>query len=330
MHSLSSVRVLPTLSSLGFSSFPDVLSTLSPSADVSHSAHAAHLQDLQHQISTKTLALQTLQREHDNLLSAFSHSQSRCATLEKKFQVSDTEINELTEDRLKLLLQVESFETQVEELTSSRDEARKQSVANGGQYMKIMAMASRLEAQGAADKKKWTSEREAWDREKEDYCNAIRSLQKEKEKEKVFRAEDTPVTDRPPTTRPSSEPLLLRGPRFCSPVPTHPDHLDRAPSVDVDDILKSTSLVTLRNEILRLRTHCSVMEGVLQDVKTEGDRMEQALHTMGSIQLQIATKVSAGIKSCQYSTGGYSQLRREETTGDGGRQAETSRSRSPS
>jgi len=320
MHSSSSARVLPTLSSLSFPSCPDILSSLSPLTEPSHSAQAAHLQDLQHQISTKTLALQTLQREHDNLLSAFSRSQIRCATLEKKFQVSDSEINTLTEERDKLLLQIEAFETQVEELMSSREEARKQSVANGGQYMKIMAMASRLEAQGAADKKKWMSERDCWDREKEEYCREIEALQKEREK--VISAEKAPVTNGGPTSEPPSEPLQLERPGLCTLNPTHLNRLDGAPRVETNDVLTSTSLVTLRDEIVRLRRSWSAMKVALQGVRTEGERMEQAIHLMGNIKQLVATKVDAGIRSC----GSCSPREREDTASDGDRLAERSRS----
>ncbi len=316
MYSSSSARVLPTPSSLSFSSCFDVLPTLSPTADPSHSAQATHLQDLQHQISTKTLALQTLQCEHDNLLSAFSRSQIRCATLEKKFQVSDTEINTLTDDRIKLMSQIEVYEAQVEELNSSRDEARKQSVANGGQYMKIMAMASRLEAQGAADKKKWMSEKEAWDREKSEYCREIQSLQKEREKE--LPAGKAPVSDRGPNAGSPHESLQFSSHDLYTSSPTHSDLLDGAPGVEAEDVLTSTSLLTLRNEIIRLRNCFSAMQIALQDVRTEGERMEQAIHLMGSIKQQISTKVDAGIR-----TGGRCAQRvREDTALEGDRPAE--------
>lgn len=319
MYSSSSARALPTPSSLSFSCF-DVLPTLSPSADPSHSAQATHLQDLQHQISTKTLALQTLQREHDNLLSAFSRSQIRCATLEKKFQVSDTEINTLTDDRIKLMSQVEVFEAQVEELTSSREEARRQSVANGGQYMKIMAMASRLEAQGAADKKRWMSEREAWDREKSEYCREIQTLQEEREK--VTPAGKAPVSDLGLNRGSPHESLQLSGPDLHTSSPTHSDLLDGAPSMESDDVLTSTSLLTLRNEIVRLRKSFSAMQIALRDVRTEGERMEQAMCLLGSIKQQIFTKVDAGIRAC----GSCAQPVQEDTALEVDRPAELSRS----
>ena len=51
------------------------------------------------------------------------------------------------------------MEGQVEELQQSRDEARRQLIANGAQYMRIMEMANRLQSQGAEDKKKWEAEK---------------------------------------------------------------------------------------------------------------------------------------------------------------------------
>ncbi|KAI9681440.1 MAG: hypothetical protein M1817_002724 [Caeruleum heppii] len=176
--------MLPSPSSLSLSTSvaPNTLPPISPaSSQASQSVQAAHFQDLQHQVSTKTLALQTLQQEHDSLLSAFSRAQSRCATLDKKSSVSDSEINNLTDERLKLQHQVLTLEAQVEELVQSRDEARKQSVANGGQYMQIMSMASRLEAQGTADKKLWKAEKEEWEKEKAGLAKRIAQLEKDKE-----------------------------------------------------------------------------------------------------------------------------------------------------
>ena len=127
-------------------------------------AQAAHLQDLQRQVSTKTLALQTLQEEHDRILAALSRAQSRCGTLEKRSQASDNEIGSLSEERSKLQMQADALDGQVEELTRARDEAREQSVIKGAQYLKIVAMASQLEARGAADNRRWKAEKAAMER----------------------------------------------------------------------------------------------------------------------------------------------------------------------
>ena len=150
---------LPSPSTLTFP-HPQTLPSISPPTPSGHTfAQSAHLQDLQHQISVKTLAFQTLQREYDSLLLKLERQQTKCATLEKKFQVSDVEINSLTDEKEKLQAQVAVMEGQVEELQNNRDEARRQLVANGAQYMRIMEMANRLQAKGAEDKKKWEAER---------------------------------------------------------------------------------------------------------------------------------------------------------------------------
>ena len=168
MQGLPSHRHLPSPSStsMNFSTVSNILPPMSPSALLSKSPHTAHLQELQHQLSTKSLAHQILQQEHDKLLAAFSRSQIRCATLEKKSQVSDREINELSDERKSLQDQINMYEGQIQDLQSSRDEACKQSALNGAQYMQIMSMSSKLQAQAAKDHKKWKEERDAWENEK--------------------------------------------------------------------------------------------------------------------------------------------------------------------
>lgn len=280
---------LPSPSSLSFSS--NILPPISPRTGPSQSVHASHLQDLQHQISTKTLALQTLQREHDNLLAAFSRSQIRCATLDKKFQVSDTEINSLTEERIKLMSQVEAFETQVEELISSREEARKQSVANGGQYMKIMAMASRLEGQGAADRKKWTLEKEEWEQEKAGLRQKILTHEKIIDNLQLTEGMPVPEPGRKPAPLGTSPPLKELA-LSCSP-PTHSAIKIGAPEPEADDLINSMSLETLRSEISRLRKSCQELEAALQDLRLEGQRVDQVMQELSRIRRRIEAKTTA-------------------------------------
>jgi chromosome segregation ATPase len=150
------------------------------SPTTTQAAHATHLQDLQHQISTKTLALQTLQREHDQLLAAFSRSQIRCTALDKKSQVSDHEINSLTEDRIRLQQQVEAMEAQIQDLMRSRDEFNQQSSADGAQWRQIVAMSSQLQLKGADDARRFRLERETWERERASLHKRIEELESEK------------------------------------------------------------------------------------------------------------------------------------------------------
>jgi hypothetical protein len=137
-----------------------------PSPYSSHNkAQNTHLSDLQHQVSVKTLALQTLQKEYDSLLQKLDRQRTKCAALEKKFEVSDVEINTLTEEKERLAAQIIDLETQVEELQSSRDQTRRDLTANNAQYLQIMKMDAQLQAQATAEKKRWMEEREDLERQ---------------------------------------------------------------------------------------------------------------------------------------------------------------------
>lgn len=108
----------------------------------------------------KVLAFQTPQREHDSLLATYSHQQTRWLALGRKTKVSDDEIRMLTEEKTKLQSQVEALEAQVNELAKSKEEVHRQSAASGAQYMRIVAMSARLQAQSAEDLRRCKAENE--------------------------------------------------------------------------------------------------------------------------------------------------------------------------
>ncbi|KAI9788312.1 MAG: hypothetical protein M1816_006998 [Peltula sp. TS41687] len=321
--------LLPTPSTTSFPSGPSTLPPISPPSQASQSAQATHFQDLQHQVSTKTLALQTLQREHDHLLSVYSRSKTRCATLEKKFQVSDAEINQLVEERIGLQTQVEALQAQVESLTKSRDDARAQSVANGAQYMKIMSMASCLEARSAADTKRWTTEREEWDRSSAEQERRIAQLQKEKEVAlRMVHLNhppplETEVSAYPAQFNPTSPilaPTSVEGRRGSPSIAT--THSATGPNIQSrdtsgsaaaaadahsqDEIVGSESLDVLRAEIIRLRKACQAMGVALQDLKTDGYRIEQVMQTLGNLGKRVVAKAD----------GANQYLRRRKSAGE--------------
>lgn len=159
-HSAHAARTLPSPSSLHLPIPPSLPSISSPSAISSSTAHLAHLQDLQHQVSVKQLALQTLQREYESLLQKLERQRIRSQILEKKFEVTDAEINSLTDEKERLSGQVLALEAQVDELQVARDEARKMGADSAAQYMKIVEMAGRLQGKGVEDKKGWQKERD--------------------------------------------------------------------------------------------------------------------------------------------------------------------------
>ncbi|KAF1964872.1 hypothetical protein BU23DRAFT_49472 [Bimuria novae-zelandiae CBS 107.79] len=238
--------MLPSPSSMHFSSV-STLAPISPPvpAATQAAAQSTFLQDLQHQISVKTIAHQSLQREYENLLQKLDRQRTKCATLEKKFEVSDVEINNLTDEKEMLLAQVAAMERQVEELQESRDESRRQLVANGAQYMRIMEMANRLQAQSAEDKKRW-------DAEKAELQQRIRVLE-----EAMVTGTDSDHPDRSPP--PSIIFAYSSGSRA-------------SPSTETINVL--------RGEIGRLRIRTQTLEKALQTTKEEGMSIQEAAKTL--------------------------------------------------
>ena len=117
------------------------------------SAVATHTAALQHEVSVKSYALQTLQQEHDKLLAALSRSQIRARALEEKQVVADNEVNVLSEDRTRLMDRIAELEKEVSEVSEARDEYRNAGVKEGKQYVEIVRMASRLELMAAEERK---------------------------------------------------------------------------------------------------------------------------------------------------------------------------------
>ncbi|PSN63226.1 hypothetical protein BS50DRAFT_107466 [Corynespora cassiicola Philippines] len=241
--------MLPSPSSMNFPNVQNLPPISPPSAALQPSPQAVHLQDLQHQVSLKTLAFQTLQREYDSLLQKLERQRTKCATLEKKFEVSDVEINSLTDDKEKLSSQIVALEHQVEELQENRDEARRQLVANGAQYMRIMEMASRLQAQGAEDKRRWEAEKAGLE-------HRIKIL------------EEAMVSG---ASTGSQEVEQSVGACSSSESPLEAHHL--IPSASIPS---AETVNVLRTEIGRLRSRTHTLEEALQTMKEESISIQQA------------------------------------------------------
>ncbi|KAI9763198.1 MAG: hypothetical protein M1840_000864 [Geoglossum simile] len=280
---LPNMRAISSVSSLGFSgnaTLPPISPSSQPSSQPSpQAALAAHLSDLQHQVGTKSLALQTLQTEHDRLLSAYQRSQMRCATLERKFQVSDAEINNLTEERNRLQAQCDTFEKQVEDLLEQRDVANKMSIAGGGQYTSIIQQANLLESQTLTTRKKWKTEREEWERQKEEMEQRIKLLEMDRD-EYLVGDKKLQVSD-------GSSELTLATQGFSDP-PT--GKLTMAPG----DIMFSSKPDDLRQEILRLRHKTNDLDRTLQELKTEGQSIDQLVCDLAAASKRMAAKAEAG------------------------------------
>ncbi|KAK6503554.1 hypothetical protein TWF481_008568 [Arthrobotrys musiformis] len=111
--------------------------------------------DLQHKLSTKTLALEALQKEHDRLLGAYSRQQTRSAAIQKKCSVADAEIVSLSAERDRLQEAFDQSESQVQELTEQRDSINRRLVARVREYSNIIQLASQMESLSVLERKRW-------------------------------------------------------------------------------------------------------------------------------------------------------------------------------
>lgn len=234
-----------------------------------------HLQDLQHQVSIKTLALQTLQREYDALLAKLERQRTKCLTLEKKFEVSDVEINSLTDERERLQSQVMALESQAEELTKSRDDARKEMVESGRQYVRIVEMASRLQAKGAEERKKWEDE-------KAELMERIKVLElglPEGEGEDVDDPgavnEMSDAGDRTEAVPEAKVSTTGAGGADAVRVSNPPASLTATSTTN-----PRQSILALRTEIRRLRSRTQTLEGTIRSMKEENKSMQDALRAV--------------------------------------------------
>jgi chromosome segregation ATPase len=139
------------------------------------SVHTAHLQDLQHSLSVKTLAFQTLQREFNSLLQKLERQRTKCATMEKKFEVSDAEIIGLSNEKDRLEENVEMLESQLEKMRNDRDEARRANSESAAQYLRIVEMAGRL--QGKAGGGTTAESGKPWEKEREELLTRVKELE---------------------------------------------------------------------------------------------------------------------------------------------------------
>lgn len=282
--------MLPSPSSLNIPQPSTIHSIASPSPSLlpqlsssTSAAHTAHLQDLQHQISLKTLALQTLRQEYDALLSKLDRQRTKCATLEKKFEVTDVEINGLTAEKEELEARVAALELQVEELREQRDDARRREVKTGEQYRSIVEMAGKLQGMAAEEKRAWAQEREGllsalgW---KGDEDGAG------KEEERRLEMGGVGGTFLQPASSTVAMPSVLDDPMrggalfdAANRPLSRRDSEQHAPT-PAAAAASSQVIAALRVEVAQLRSRTQTLETAIRSICDQGTRMEEASQTM--------------------------------------------------
>jgi hypothetical protein len=237
-------------------------------------AMQAHSAALQHEVSVQKMALSTLQNEHDKLLAAYLRSQTRASTLEKKQNVSDSELISLSEERSRLQEQILELEKNIEELAKSREECRQAAVQEGKQYVEIVKKASQLEMIAAKEK-------ESWNATKLELEQKIESLRVASEHRDGLGSTgvNTPSTsvshdaERP---LPAFEPLSTLKIETIGAPTSEPalDSLAKQPA-------EAYKVRVLNDEVERLRRRCNEMEAALHAVKDDSRSMEKLMDALG-------------------------------------------------
>lgn len=260
------------------------------SAHSSDSALQAHSAALQHEVSIQKLALSSLQSEHDKLLAAFSRSQTRASALEKKHSVSDNEIVNLAEEKLRLQGQVADLEKDVEDLTTSRDEARQSAVREGVQYVEIVKKASQLERLAVEERKTWNTLRVEMEQRivllgQSNMTggsilanNSISSpaLGITGDEMDIFPSSPTSIEKRPPDVKVE---------------PASPNELRSVAVPSTTIFVSHDTTKELQAEIRRLKSRCAEVESTLRAVREESRSVEGIVRALGMAGKSILEKV---------------------------------------
>lgn len=112
-----------------------------------------YIADLQHQVTLKSLALQSLQAEHTNVLQKMHREGVKFQTIEKKSRVADQEINDLLSRNDELLEQTKELTSQVTELERRREEESQAVAREKEQYGRMLDMSGRLQRKAEEDRR---------------------------------------------------------------------------------------------------------------------------------------------------------------------------------
>ena len=159
---LSAASSLPTIAaqSLG-SPAPSYQAASTIHTASSHSATSAHIADLQHQVTLKSLALQTLQSEYASLLQKLQREKVKSQTIEKKTTAASQEVNELSGKNEDLTEQVKTLTSQLEMSEKKRESDRLETQREKDQWSRMLEMSGRLQAKVDAERQRLLGEKES-------------------------------------------------------------------------------------------------------------------------------------------------------------------------
>ncbi|QIW97565.1 hypothetical protein AMS68_003083 [Peltaster fructicola] len=110
------------------------------------SVASQHIANLEHKVSLTSLSLQSLQDEHTSLLKKWHRERTKIQTIEKKCQISDSEINELSARNEELLEQVKTLELQLLDTGRKREDELRLAARDKDQWSRMLEMSRRMQA----------------------------------------------------------------------------------------------------------------------------------------------------------------------------------------
>lgn len=117
------------------------LHNISTSSVASH-----HIASLERQVSLTSLSLQSLRDEHTSLLQKWHRERTKTQTIEKKCQITDAEINDLSAKNDELTEQIKSLESQLVEVERKREDESRSAARDKDQWRRMLEMSDRLHA----------------------------------------------------------------------------------------------------------------------------------------------------------------------------------------
>nr|POE86917.1 hypothetical protein CFP56_63949 [Quercus suber] len=124
-------------------------STMLSHASSSDSVASALLEDLQHQVALKSLALETLQSKYSSLMQKVEHESLQHHASDMKIFPAGQNVNGLTSKNQELHELVKSLEAHVRSLEVKREEERADAAKDKEQWGRMLDMSSRIQARQA-------------------------------------------------------------------------------------------------------------------------------------------------------------------------------------
>lgn len=175
------------------------------------SATSAHIADLQHQVTLKSLSLQTLQSEYASLLQKLQRERVKSQAIEKKTTVADQEVNDLTCKNEELAEQVKNLQSQLDESEKKREAERAEAAREKEQWGRMLEMGGRLHSKVAEDRQKLIEERDQLLRKVLEYEEENQFRINRRKEEALAEIEGKPLTKAapPPETKALASPSQI-------------------------------------------------------------------------------------------------------------------------